>query len=117
MPCIKCTYCHDAGCEKCRLLAGSARFHELLKEIGEIHDRKQRDYGTDTAPFANGRGSQDWGIPPWVGALVRATDKIRRLQKFARVGHLANEAVEDSFRDLAVYALIGLVLYEEARDQ
>jgi hypothetical protein len=45
--------------------------------------------------------------------MVRATDKVRRLQKFAREGKLANEAVEDSFRDLAVYAVIALVLYEE----
>lgn len=95
--------------------AGNTRFHELLQEIGELHDQKQRDYGTEADPFANIRGSQGWGIAPWVGALIRATDKLLRLQKFARVGSLANELVEDSFRDLAVYALIGLVLYEEER--
>ena len=50
-----------------------------------------------------------------MGALVRGTDKIKRLQKFAREGQLANESVEDSFRDLAVYAIIGLVLYEETQ--
>jgi len=93
----------------------SIRFHEILDELGGLHDKKQQDYGTPDDPFANVRGSQDWGISPWVGALVRASDKFKRLQKFARVGELANEAVEDSFRDLAVYAVIGLVLYEEQR--
>ena len=93
----------------------SARFHEILGELGALHDQKQRDYGTDTDPFANIRGSEEWGIASWVGALVRATDKIKRLQKFARVGKLANEAVEDSFRDLAVYAVIAIVLFEEAK--
>ena len=93
----------------------SERFHTVLRELGELHDRKQEDYGTDTDPFANVRGSTDWGISPWVGTMVRATDKLRRIQKFARHGKLSNESVEDSFRDLAVYAIIGLVLYEEER--
>ena len=94
----------------------SSRFHDILKELGDLHDKKQQDYGTANDPFANVRGSLAWGIPPWVGAMVRATDKLKRLQKFAQVGSLANEAVEDSFRDLAVYAIIGLVLYEEERE-
>lgn len=94
---------------------GSARFHEILRELGELHDKKQQDYGTEDAPFANVQGSREWGVEPWVGAMIRATDKLRRLQKFARCGELANEAVEDSFRDLAVYAVIALVLYEEGK--
>ena len=94
----------------------SKHFHAILKELGRLHDQKQLDYGTDSDPFANIRGSEEWGIAPWIGALVRATDKLRRLQKYVRVGWLANEAVEDSFRDLAVYAIIGLVLYEESPD-
>ena len=96
---------------------GSARFHTILNELGALHDRKQQDYGVEGDPFANVRGSEEWGVEPWVGALIRATDKIRRLQKFARVGKLANEAVEDSFRDLAVYAIIALVLYEEPQEE
>lgn len=94
---------------------GSERFHEILRELGELHDLKQRDYGTEEDSFANIRASKEWGAAPWVGAMIRATDKLRRLQKFARCGELANEAVEDSFRDLAVYAVIALVLYEEGR--
>lgn len=91
----------------------SHRFHELLAEAGATHDRKRQDYGTDADPFANVRASQDWGIPGWVGCMVRATDKLKRLQKFAQKGELQNESVKDSFMDLAVYALIGYVLYEE----
>lgn len=91
----------------------SARFHELLKEAGELHDQKQLDYGADADPFANVRATKDWGMPSWVGAMVRATDKVKRLQTFARKGQLANESVVDAFMDLAVYALIGRCLYEE----
>jgi len=91
----------------------SARFHEILTELGELHDRKQQDYGSTTDPFANVRASVDWGIPPHIGALVRLNDKVKRLQSFARKRSLANESAEDSMRDIAVYAVIALVLYEQ----
>ena len=91
----------------------SDRFHQILKELGDLHDLKQLDYGSADDPFANVRSSRDFGISPWVGALVRGNDKMKRLQKKAREGHLANEPAIDSFRDLAVYAIIALVLYEE----
>lgn len=91
----------------------SARYHELLQEAGELHDRKQADYGSDSDPFANVRASADWGIPGWVGALVRLSDKVKRLQAFARKGELANESAIDSMMDIAVYALIARVLYEQ----
>jgi len=93
--------------------AGSARLHELLKEIGELHDRKQADYGTDTDPFANIRASEEFGVPAWVGALIRLNDKVTRLKGFVLRGSLKNESAEDSMRDIAVYALIALVLYEQ----
>lgn len=89
------------------------RFNEVLKELGELHDKKQKDYGREEDPFANVRASTDWGVKPWVGALIRASDKIKRLQQFVRAGSLENESVEDSFKDLAVYVIIGLLLWEE----
>jgi hypothetical protein len=91
----------------------SARFHAILKELGELHDKKQQDYGRETDPFANVRASQDWGMPGWVGCMMRANDKMKRLQTYSLKGTLANESVRDSFLDLAVYAVIGLCLHEE----
>ena len=95
----------------------SARFHALLREIGELHDRKQSDYGTNIDPFNNVRGAEDYGVPAWVGAMIRANDKVRRIQKVANGGELSNEGVADSFQDLAVYALIALVLWEETQEE
>lgn len=68
----------------------SIRFHEILGEMGELHNKKQQDYGRDDDPFANVRGSEDFGVPAWVGAMVRLNDKVRRLQKAARGGTLVN---------------------------
>ena len=98
-------------------MPGDPRFHALLKKIGDLHDAKQADYGLDNDPFANVRASSGWGIPAWIGCMVRACDKIQRLQTYAKKGRLVNEGVEDSFMDLAVYALIGLILYREQKDE
>ena len=108
----------------------SEKFHRLLKEMGELHDKKQADYGRPTDPFANVRASEDFGIDGWIGALVRMNDKMRRLQTAARqsisastndngnrVVTLKNEPIRDSFMDLAVYSLIGLCLLEEVEQQ
>lgn len=96
--------------------AGSVRFHEILAELGELHDKKQKDYGRAGDPFSNVRASAEWGVPAWVGTMIRATDKMRRLQKYASAGELANESARDSFLDLAVYAVIALCLFEEEQD-
>ncbi len=93
---------------------GDARFHALLNQLGRLHDKKQRDYGTDADPFANIRGSAEWGIEPWLGALLRAGDKVKRLKTFAQKRSLANESVRDSLLDLAAYSLIALILMEES---
>jgi hypothetical protein len=89
-------------------------FQTILDEIQKLHDKKQQDYGRDKDPFANVRASSDFGVPAWVGTMIRANDKMRRIQTFAQKGVLANEGVRDSLIDLAVYSIIAVVLYDEA---
>lgn len=95
---------------------GEEQFHTLLNKLGKLHAKKQQDYGKFNDPYSNVRASEDFGIRGWIGAMVRANDKVRRIQKFAKDGELANEAVEDSFLDLAVYSLIGLILFLEEKN-
>ena len=94
-------------------LDGDERFKELVWEILRLHAKKQQDYGSDEDPFANVRASQEYGVPAWVGALVRANDKVTRLKNFARKGALANESARDSMLDIAVYMLIAVILYDD----
>lgn len=91
----------------------SKKFHDILVELGDLHDRKQADYGKEDDPLANVRASTEWGAPAWVGSMMRATDKVRRLQTLARRNKLENESAIDAFNDLAVYAIIGRILFEE----
>lgn len=88
-------------------------FTQVLDEIKALHDKKQADYGTEDDQFANIRASELFGFPAWVGAVMRAQDKIHRIQTFSRKGRLVNETVEDSLLDLAVYAVIALAMHRE----
>lgn len=92
---------------------GHPMFLKILKDMSDLHKKKGADYGVDEDIFLNIRQSAEWGVQPWVGAMVRAGDKVVRLKSAAAGNHLENESVEDSFMDLACYAIIGLVLYRE----
>jgi len=87
-------------------------FAETCAELVDLHDLKESDYSPGE-PYGNIRASLDWGIRPWVGAMIRASDKMKRMQTYAQTGRLANEGVEDAFKDLAVYAIIALNLWRE----
>jgi hypothetical protein len=91
----------------------STKFHTLLKEIGELHQKKQADYGLQTDPLANVRASEDFGVPGWIGCMMRANDKMRRIQSYAQKGSLVNESLRDSLMDLAIYSLLAIILLEE----
>lgn len=91
-------------------------FADVLQELQALHDRKGQDYGRPGDSFANVRASEAFGIPAWVGALVRAHDKMIRLQRAAQGLPLANESTEDSLLDLATYAVIALILWRESRE-
>jgi|HubBroStandDraft_4_1064222.scaffolds.fasta_scaffold18964_5 hypothetical protein len=91
----------------------SARFIAILDEIKSMHLKKMADYGKPGDPFANVRASVGFGVSAWIGAMIRANDKVARLQSLATTGKLTNEGAQDSFLDLASYAIIALVLYEE----
>jgi hypothetical protein len=94
----------------------NCRFKAVLKEMGELSDLKQKDYGTDDDPFANVRAAEEFGIPAFMGAVIRLNDKVTRLKAYARNGTLANEGVEDNLIDIANYAVIALILFRERQE-
>lgn len=97
----------------------SQAFHDLLESVGEMHDRKQADYGSKRDPFLNIRATEPFGIPAWCATVVRMNDKQVRLmiamEQTVKGGapRLSNEGVRDSLLDQAVYSLIGHVMYDE----
>jgi hypothetical protein len=95
----------------------SQEFISVLDDIKAMHLRKSADYGTDEDPFANVNASVDFGVSGVVGTLIRANDKMRRLQAWSKGSSLVNEGVEDSLIDLATYAVIALVQFRKEQNE
>jgi hypothetical protein len=78
---------------------------EALLEYFELWKQKQRSYGPHNI------GS--FGAP---GCLIRSNDKIQRLRRhyfLAKDVSLADESIEDTWKDLMGYALMGLVCHRK----
>lgn len=75
-------------------------FDEVVSDLKALMVSKQRDYGYgNITKFGE------------LGCLVRASDKVERLSNlFKRGVSPSNESVSDSWRDLANYSIIVLML-------
>jgi len=58
---------------------GHPRFYQLLEEMKKIHDKKNSDDTKASDPLSNFELVEDFGIPAWVGVLVRMSDKYSRI--------------------------------------
>jgi len=92
-------------------------FEAILLEILQMHRKKSKDYGSNEDPYANVSASREFGVQPWVGALIRENDKTTRIKSFIKKRALANESLEDSLIDKAVYSIIALLLYRRSEQE
>lgn len=90
-------------------------YWKIHEEIRELHKAKGADYGAEGDPFANLRASAEFGVPAWVGVVIRMNDKISRIKSFVKKGKLVNESIEDSLLDNAHYSMLALALYREEK--
>jgi hypothetical protein len=95
---------------------GDPRFYNILKELADIHSRKNHDYSGDD-PLSNLKLSERMGIPAWKGVLVRMSDKISRLWNCSKMEQLevSDESIIDTLKDLAVYSILCILLYEDSK--
>ena len=79
--------------------------HKIALEIAELLDQKRADYGTENIKkFGN------------YGVLVRVSDKVERLINLSKRNNKPNfESVEDTWRDIAGYAILALIELREGR--
>jgi len=76
---------------------------EIALEIAEVVIEKHKDYGPDNILVFKEQG-----------LIVRMWDKIGRLKHLLWKQKVPkHESIEDSFKDLAGYAIIGLMLQRE----
>ena len=79
--------------------------HNVAEEIACLLDRKGQDYGTENI--------KKFGS---YGVLVRVSDKVERLINLSRKeGQVNFESVEDSWKDIAGYAILALIELREGR--
>lgn len=93
------------------------RYLQLLEEMQDLHIRKNAGYaGLDNADaWANFRMSQAFGVSPFLGCLVRMSDKYIRVTNLVKnsANEQVGESIKDTLMDLAAYALIAICLLEE----
>jgi hypothetical protein len=90
----------------------SQKFHDLLREIGQLHDDKQADYGSDADPFNNVERSRAIGVAPYLKCFSEMSDKMSRIESWCQKGSLRNESLQDTLRDMAVWSLIAILMLE-----
>lgn len=88
-------------------------FDAALIPIVETNRRKRADYAKDGDPFSNFKTTSTMlgvdGFGPAEGAYFNVLQKVARLQSLRANGRMhdtRNESVNDTYLDLAVYAII-----------
>lgn len=76
-------------------------FEELTKEMVDLHERKNRDYGNSFEKTLD-----EFGL---VAGLIRMNDKMNRIKSIYNKETLVkDESLEDSLIDLANYSVMTL---------
>lgn len=98
---------------------GHPRFLQLLDQIRDTHVKKGSDYSSETDILSNLRVCEQFGVPAWLGALTRLSDKFERLKQLANKRQrgqgpaVKDESMADTLVDAASYSLLTLILLEE----
>ena len=76
-------------------------FEDLTKEMNQLYERKNRDYGNSFDKTLD-----EFGV---VAGLIRMNDKMNRIKSiYNKDTNLKDESLEDTLIDLANYAVMTL---------
>ena len=100
-------------------MARNREFDDALDELKMLHDAKNHDYATEENPYKNLEGVARIGIEPWRGIVIRLMDKFERVEQYCTNGELAikSEGIEDTFKDIAVYSTLAMILFRKDQDK
>jgi hypothetical protein len=97
--------------------SGHPRFYALLEELADLHNRKNQDYSEPGQALGNLLAATRVGLTPFLGVAVRLQDKFSRFENLIRKGGhgaVVDEKIDDTLRDMAIYSLLAIILWEEA---
>lgn len=77
-------------------------FEEITKQMDEVYQRKNQDYGNSFDSTLN-----EFGI---IGGIIRMNDKMNRIKSIYKSGNIRvkDEKFEDTLLDLANYTVMTL---------
>jgi hypothetical protein len=79
---------------------------KVCQNLAELLVKKNRDYGNSVQEQFN-----EYGL---ASILIRCDDKMRRIKNLEGKVALVDESLQDSMKDLAGYAVLGLLCLEDA---
>lgn len=98
-------------------------FDRVLIKMLRMNRKKRLDYAADGDPFSNFRdsaynlGAENYGpLEAAYQLLLTKVARLRSLRVNGRLNDPQNESVEDTWLDLAVYAVICLALFQEQKE-
>lgn len=99
---------------------GHPLFFDVLEQMKEIHAAKNSDYNyNQKGPLDNFKESEKFGVDPFIGVLIRLSDKYARVKSLCikenMTGEVRDESIEDTLIDLANYAILAIVVRRENR--
>ena len=104
---------------------GHPRFYEILDDLKELHSAKNRDYATQSDPLRNFKesGKQCEGllsagneaIKTCLVYMQKQFDAVKKLVTEGKSGGVEN--ISTRLQDVAVYAVLGMILFEETWEE
>ena len=89
----------------------------ITEHADSIVGAKRVDYSGLIDPYANFRRSELFGVPAWLGVIIRMTDKLSRIQSItnaAGVSQVKSELLVDTIADLINYSrILGGLIFED----
>lgn len=81
------------------------RFHEIVNSMANLYAKKNENYGDSFGQLYKDLGP--------ISGLVPLHNKLDRLTNLIKGGRNDFESIEDTLKDLACYAVMNLIAYEE----
>ena len=83
-------------------------FSDILKEMQELYDRKNHDYGNSFSETI-----QEFGFTP---AIARINDKFKRVKQMVKGEQMqVNESMRDNLIDIANYCILTIIELDKCK--
>ena len=86
----------------------TTEFRRIVNEMADLYEKKNTNYGNSFGKLVEDLGP--------IAGLVPLHNKLDRLTNLIKGGHNDFESLEDTFKDLACYAVMNLIELKNKED-